>query len=611
MHNALNIEAQGNLPVGVSKIEVYDWTRTREPIEILNGEKKLNSYSSVSGFNKGVLEDEVAEIVGLYGEKLDLKDISLVYENIADSSEVIEEGQVINQSIKGGKVLRTVLNPDNNGTYDVFRYNIKELKQYLKSDNPIMWQDGDKITWDLYTSVNENAPSVEWRMFSGKFNLTSEQLNMIKNARSIEAQMVLGISCDNLYGFELMVPFNDIVNIFVNDKITSLNYANRSVVSKYYFNDTLIPYKYPLSSKCPDREYHSSLLNHTGGSHLDTTGLNESNLLDTSIRDNLKIGENTIDILIGNIIDNESLLSTSNGFSKVNLYIIENPKIDIKAMFYTYHDGNIVYYNDDYLPKKDEKVYLRIDIENNSDTIDVENLDLIVNVASTYQIKINQQKVTLDGKTIDVRCYTNGDFSTEGYSISRLKNLKAKEKISIISDDLSYTVTSTNCKTGCVYLVCNIKMNYITDKLTYNISKKLEKKSGVTIDNRMTIPVSKPLGSITISLIVEGVEVSTLNDDGQDPFLLNLVSSKDFVNLSILPGKLYRVEDICLNLDYKINFFLPQDYEIVDTSSYLANTENLIRVKDENISANIEIKIKKKKGSYFYKNDHKDITVNF
>ena len=91
MHNALNIEAQGNLPVGVSKIEVYDWTRTREPTEILNGEKKLNSYSPLSGFNKGVLEDEVAEIVGLYGEKLDLKDISLVDENIADSSEVIDD----------------------------------------------------------------------------------------------------------------------------------------------------------------------------------------------------------------------------------------------------------------------------------------------------------------------------------------------------------------------------------------------------------------------------------------------------------------------------------------------------------------------------------------
>ncbi len=669
-YNAINIQAQQNLPEGVSKIEIYDWTRTREPTEISNGEKKLNSYSTLSGFNKGISDDEIAKIDELYDAKLNLRSISLVSESESakedsevksvENKSVKEESVVKNveneleqadtedelvqvdieaseaekesvqtdtnieeesvqaeenapdKSIKGGKVLRTVANYESS----TLRYNINSLREYLKSNQSVVWHD-DKITWDLYTRVNENEPAIEWRLFSAKFNLTSEQLNMIKNSKSIETQMVLGISADNQYGFELMIPFNDIINVFINDKITSINYANRNAVSKYYFNDTLITYKYPLSSKCPSLDYHNSLSSHTGNSHLDTTGLNESDFLDTRIRENLKIGENNIDFLIGNIIDDENLLSTSNGFSKVNLYIIENPKVDIKTTFYTYHNGEIVYYNKDYLPKNGESVYMRIDIENNSDKIDVENLDLIMNVSRTNQIKVSAQKVTLDGKSIDVRCYINEDFSTEGYSISRLKNLNTGEKISIMSDDLKYTVTSNDCKTEYVYLVCNLKMNYITDKLKYSMWKNWESKAGVTNDTRIKIPVSKLLGSFTISLEVEDediVEVSTLNDNSSlenQAFLLNLVSSEDFVNMYILPGKTYKVEDVCLNLDYKINFVLPQNYEIVDTSSYSNSGSNLARVQSENTSKNIEIKIKKKKGSYFYKNDQKKITVDF
>lgn len=660
----MNIQAQRNLPEGVSEIEIYDWTRTREPTEIINGEKKLNSYSTLSGFNKGISEDEVAEIDELYDAKLNLRSISLVSESESvkeepkvndieeelvqadikannvekelvqvdidannveeesvqsdvDANNVEESVQVdedaTDKSIKGGKVLRTIANYESS----TLRYNINSLREYLKSNQNVVWND-NKVTWDLYTLVNENESAIEWRLFSAKFNLTSEQLNMIKNSKSIDTQMVLGISADNQYGFELVIPFNDIINVFVNDKITSINYASRSTVSKYYFNDTLVTYKYTLSSKCPSIDYHNSLSSHTGNTHLDTTGLNESDFLDTRIRDNLKIGENNIDFVIGNIIDDENLLSTSNGFSKVNLYIIENPKVDIKTTFYTYHNNDIVYYNKDYLPKNGESVYMRIDIENNSEKIDVENLDLIINVSRSNQIKLNSQKVTLDGKTINVRCYINEDFSTEGYSISRIKNLNTGEKISIISDDLKYTVTSNDCKTGYVYLVCNLKMNYITDNLKYSVWKKLENKAGVTNDNRIKIPVSELLGSFTISLEVEDediVEVSTLNEKYNNSlkdkgFLLNLSSSQDFVNMYILPGQTYTVNDICLNLDYKINFVLPQDYEIVDTTSYSNSGENLAKVQNENSSQHIEIKIKKKKGSYFYKNDQKKITVD-
>lgn len=44
--NLQDIDAGRSLPVGVTEVELKNWTKTREPDEIESGEKKLNSHST-------------------------------------------------------------------------------------------------------------------------------------------------------------------------------------------------------------------------------------------------------------------------------------------------------------------------------------------------------------------------------------------------------------------------------------------------------------------------------------------------------------------------------------------------------------------------------------
>ena len=39
--NLQNIQAERNLPLGVTEVELTNWTKTREPEEIGDGEKKM------------------------------------------------------------------------------------------------------------------------------------------------------------------------------------------------------------------------------------------------------------------------------------------------------------------------------------------------------------------------------------------------------------------------------------------------------------------------------------------------------------------------------------------------------------------------------------------
>ncbi|MGN1032978.1 MAG: hypothetical protein ACI4PU_05910, partial [Intestinibacter sp.] len=340
--NLQKIQAERNLPVGVTEIEISDWVKTREADEIGDGEKKLNSHIDLKELNQNISTEDVQAIDGLYDAKWNLRSISLI-----PNQESTEENVEDTVDITGNKVLRTIVKPDKN--YDL-RYHIDQFYEYLKSDRPIQWSENGTTTWNLWTRVDDTKTSIEWRMLSGKVYISDEQ---IKKLKSKDAQAVLGIPADNDYGFELIIPYNDIISIFVNKGITTINYTNRSMLKTYNLNDTLVSYKYTSGSKDCKNEYHDSLSNHTDGHHVDTNTLNENNLLDSNIADKLKFGDNTIDILIGNFIVSEDMLNSSCGFSKLNLYIIESPKINISAQFYTYKNEEIVYFDEDYLPKKD------------------------------------------------------------------------------------------------------------------------------------------------------------------------------------------------------------------------------------------------------------------
>lgn len=616
--NLQKIEAQRNLPVGVTEVEISDWVKTREVDEIGDYEKKLNSHVDLVELNQNVSIDDVQAIDGLYDDKWNLSSIPLLNGSTSvvsqESAENSEEGidvsqenteiseetteDIVQASITGNKVLRTIVNT---GTSSLLRYNIEQLSAYLKSDTPVVWSENGTVTWNLWTSVDDKKTAIEWRMISGKFNLSYEQLQKIK---SRDAHMLLGIPADNDYGFELIIPYNDIISVFVNEKPTSINYTSKSTLIQYYLNSTRSDYKYTAGSNYCKNEYHNELSNHTDGNHVDTNVLDQSGLLDCEILNNLKSGENTIDILIGNIIISKASLNNSNGFSKLNLYIIESPKINISAQFYKYENEEIVYFDENYLPKKDEKVYLRIDVENKS-TITLNNLDLTMKINSQLPLEINGNDVFYDNQDITskTRCYINQDFSNQ-YTIDELKSINPGQKMTIMSDDINYKITQQNCKDKYVYIESVATLNYIRDELTYIDSKKLETGSSSVREKRIRIPVSSAFGCLNISCSVEG---ENLDDTS---FMLNISSSDDFANLLIKPGQTCKLNDLSLS-EYDINLIVPQDYQVVDTDTYSSSIQNKVSLNSTNYEKNIQIKLKKKNNPYFYKNNQESVSLSF
>ena len=64
--NLQNIQAERNLPLGVTEVELTNWTKTREPEEIGDGEKKMNSHSDRAELNEGISVEDVESVDGLY-----------------------------------------------------------------------------------------------------------------------------------------------------------------------------------------------------------------------------------------------------------------------------------------------------------------------------------------------------------------------------------------------------------------------------------------------------------------------------------------------------------------------------------------------------------------
>ncbi|MGM9535067.1 MAG: hypothetical protein ACI3VR_07430, partial [Intestinibacter sp.] len=574
--NLQKIEAQRNLPAGVTEVEINDWTKTREANEIGDSEKKLNSYSDLSELNQNISDEDVESIDGLYDARWNLREPS--------------------EGITGNKVLRTIVNT---GTSTKLRYNIDQLYGYLKSDKPIEWSENSTVSWNLWTKVDTTKSAVEWRMLSGKFNISETQLKKIK---SNQAEVLLGIPADNDYGFELIIPFNDIISVFLNKNPTSINYTNRATLKEeYYLNNKFISYRNTaVLDTCQQGEYHTVLSNHTDGYHVDTNTIDQNNLLDTNISDNLIAGENTIDILIGNII---TKLNSSYGFSKVNIYIIESPKINISGQFYTYENQEIVYFDENYLPKKDQRVYLRIDVENKSENIALNNLDLAMKINSELPLEISRDSVLFNNQDItsNTRCYINEDFSNQ-YTISELKSLAPGQKISIMSDDIKYTITQKNCKDKYVYIESVAKLNYVRGNLTYIDTRKLEGSSSLAKENRISIPVSNAFACLNITCSVDA--------PSETSFMISISGSQDFANLLIKPGQTCTINDLSLG-QYNISLIVPQDYQVVDTSTYSASIQNTVTLSATNYEKSVQIELEKKNNSYFYKNNQEKINLSF
>ena len=337
--NLQNIQAERSLPLGVTEIELTNWTKTREPEEIGDGEKKMKSHSDRAELNEGISSEEVESIDGLYKSGngyLNLTNINYVTSSSDKLDNVNENVEQSTQKVTGNKVLRAFLN--SGSSIQLINYNIGDLYGYLKSDKPINWNDEGKVTWNLHTCVDpkNKVNSVELRMISASFNITSEQIELIQSGK---AYAVLGVPAENEYGFEPIMPYNDMVSVFLNGIATNINYECRSVTQSCKLNKFTINYKTTKSNDCWDKTYHQNLSSHTDGHHIhmDTlSGGNKGELTPLDLRNWLRKDKNNIDILIGNYITNSNQKNISCGFSKINLYIIEKPKIDVTMKLYKY-----------------------------------------------------------------------------------------------------------------------------------------------------------------------------------------------------------------------------------------------------------------------------------
>ena len=138
-------------------------------------------------------------------------------------------------------------------------------------------------------------------MLSAKINISQEQYDLLSNN---EAYAVLGVEADNEYGFELIVPYNDIISVFINGFVTSLNYQNRNTDRIYNLDGSNTKYKPSTLSKCKNPTIHKSdLSKHTDFYHFETgvfnmsntSGLNANMIMETDISNKLNLEENSID----------------------------------------------------------------------------------------------------------------------------------------------------------------------------------------------------------------------------------------------------------------------------------------------------------------------------
>lgn len=641
--------------MGVTEIEMTNWTKTREPNEIGDGEKKLNSYSELAGLNENILETDVESISDLYDTNTGkLREIINLSNNLQYTDSLENTNKTIsdmntdandniskditgeNTVVIGNKVLRT---PTKLSNINIIDYTIKALYGYLKSDNDvgsnnyINWDEQNRVTWKLYTRDDPNGKvnSIEWRMLSAKVNITREQKKLIDDKKVFA---LLGIVVDDETGFELIMPCDDVVSVFVNDGNTNINYHNRQGSSVIYkLNDVQVKFKSMIGTEneCINSVYHEELSSHTDGYHVDmgnlinpkvvsdsgsTASYSKREIMELDLGGNLNIGENEIDILVGNYIVDSSYKNKLCGFSKLNLYIIEKPKVDVEMMFYKYKDGKAVFFDTDYRPTKGEEVFIRFDITNKSEIYDLKNISFErllsdSNKKTNINFVINENSVSYGGKDITdgLRCYLDGDFSKK-YNIDALKILNAGQTITLMSDDFVYSITDEEAKNGQIFSYANVSGSYMNNKLKF-----------ISDEKTLMVYANKDFGVLKIKCSIENAnnEVDDLQniyeEKSQDMtnLLVNVNSDKDFANLYVEPGQTYTLNNLNITDCYYINLIVPQDYEVVNSDTYFSQIENKVclnQSQNNGYTKNIEIKLKKKNNAYFYKNKQIGVKVN-
>lgn len=602
MINLISMEEIFALPEGVRKIEIENWTKTREVEDIGDGEKKLNSEEFEGIENINIDENNIEILYNLFDGLKMMRTPKTVY---------LKNKEKYSDLITGNKVLRI-----RNGTKDTingFKYNI--IDSWIGSDTNAIWKEGEFgskiITWKPYVKVisnNKNAGTpIEWRMLKGKFYLSDEDIKLIN---SKQVQPVIGIETNDKDEFKLICPFNDLMSIFINGKRTSINYKTvredcSYIIKSNYIDESendLVNYinaNLNGNEKYCDREKDNILSQHTNCKHLDTNILSKNYesyyykmIGDISKYIKKTTNEYTISLLIGQMArEVGNIPYYGGGISKLNLYLIENPKFDIKIKPYKIKDDKKVYIDSDVKLLSGEEILFDVEISNLSTYYDFKDLEceinLIEKVISTISseksvLKINKNSITYKNEDItdSVKVYVNDENNP--ISLEDLSCLKKNDKLIISGDKLNYTVTDYNVNNERLDHDYVLEFKYLNDYTyyKYNNKDKIE---------------FKPTGG-TLNVKVDS--------NSSDYFYLKLTSEDNYANIKIKGNKTYTISNLDYDKEYKISLINSLSYEPENSQIFTLKNSSGYKTKSITISTN------QKPNNYFTQRKIDEITIN-
>ena len=578
MMNLVYIKKIHALPVGVDRVEIGNWTKTREINEIKEDEKKLNSenFNNIRNINFDDNVNLLEVFTNLYtsGNK-SMRNVSTVssYEYQGDKNK-----------IKGNKVLRTRIR----ASEPFYSFDYNTIKTWIGSDVSPNWKDGylgsKIITWPCYVEVLagdiKSESPIEWRMLEGEFQLNKEQLELIKLKK---VQPVIGIESNN--GCNLILPFCDLLNIFINGKITDINY--RSVLEPYKFKLDKTIGNYNLvnatgNDRYCNKELDNSLSQHTRNKHIDcnilksVTGDNYYKMVgDISQYINTSVEKYKISLLIGQVGRmGEDILNYNGGTSKITLFLIENPQFNMTIKPYIINDNNEkMYVSSDYKFSYNEKILFDVEIINESDSYDYSNLDLHIDLIKEVKeggtktsevIQLSKSDAKYNGTNIrnSVSLYLNDEHIP--CSINELSNLNQGDKITISSNKFVYTVTEYNALKEKIDYDYTLQFNYLNNYTFYKY-KDTNRLQVNPIEGRLTV---------------------TVKNDEEDYFYLELKGEDNSSSIKVKSNEPYTICNLDYDEKYELSLINSSSYKPVNSQIFMLKNASGYNTKSIIINAN-------------------------
>lgn len=595
MINLVCIKKIDALPVGVDRVEIGNWTKTREINEIKEDERKLNSeyFQNIKNINFDDNLSSVEVFTSLYTS------IDKSMRSLSTVSSIEYNGS--KDIIKGNKVLRTRVR-----TFEPF-YSFKydTIKTWVGSDKSPIWTDsysGSKIiTWPCYvetlTSDIKSELPIEWRMLEGEFRLNKEQLELI---RSKKVQPVIGIESDD---FHPILPFCDLINIFINGEITDINYGATAESYKFKVDKAIGSYNLVNNlenDKYCNKDEDNTLSQHTRNKHIDC------NILKSSISNNYykmvgdisqyiktSVEKYKISLLIGQLARHgENSTDYNGGTSKITLFLIENPQFKISIKPYIISDNNEKsYVSSEHKFSYNEEILFDIEILNESTSYDYTDLDLRIDLLKEVKeggiktrdvLQIN--KITAKYNDTDIKnnisIYLNDDDIPS--SISELSNLNKGDKITISSNKFTYTVTEYNALKERIYYDYTLQLNYLNNHTFYKY------------ENTNRLQVNPIEGKLTV----------TVNSDNNDYFYLKLNGEDNSANIKVKSNKPYTILNLDYDKEYELSLINSSLYKPVSSEKFILTNASGHNIKSIIINAN------SKPNNYFTQRKVDEIIIN-